>query len=86
MSGLVELTEDLLEDCGPPRRALSPASTLAEPSTATAASQQETMAKEQPKEKSPSRSPPHQSPKSKSCVGSMRLCLEVSFLILKYSF
>uniref|UniRef100_A0A915PKR1 FHA domain-containing protein n=1 Tax=Setaria digitata TaxID=48799 RepID=A0A915PKR1_9BILA len=61
LSGLEELTEDLLEDCGPPRRAPTPASSSSE--LPTAAVQRETPAVEESKPSESSRSQLHQSPK-----------------------
>ncbi|KAM3719037.1 Transcription factor [Dirofilaria immitis] len=62
LSGLEELTEDLLEDCGPPRRAPTPASSSSELPTASTL-QQETHTIQEIKPSESLRSPLHQSPK-----------------------
>lgn len=63
LSSLEELTEDLLEDCGPPRRAPTPASSSSELPTGSTV-QQESHTVEEPKPSEKLRSPVHQSPKS----------------------
>uniref|UniRef100_A0A0R3RXM0 FHA domain-containing protein n=1 Tax=Elaeophora elaphi TaxID=1147741 RepID=A0A0R3RXM0_9BILA len=62
LSGLEELTEDLLEDCGPPRRAPTPASSSSElPTGSTVHQESHTIEESKPSESL--RSPHHQSPK-----------------------
>uniref|UniRef100_A0AAF5PW22 FHA domain-containing protein n=1 Tax=Wuchereria bancrofti TaxID=6293 RepID=A0AAF5PW22_WUCBA len=62
LSGLEELTEDLLEDCGPPRRVSTPASSSSElPNTSIV--KQDILTTEEPKPSETLCSPPHQSPK-----------------------
>lgn len=63
LSGLEELTEDLLEDCGPPRRAPTPASSSSELHTASTIKQGSSTT-EEPNPSESLRSPLHQSPKS----------------------
>ncbi|CAG9529843.1 unnamed protein product [Cercopithifilaria johnstoni] len=62
LSGLEELTEDLLEDCGPPRRAPTPASISSELPTGSTV-QQEPHIVDEPKPSESLHSPLHQSPK-----------------------
>ncbi|KAL3994776.1 FHA domain family protein [Acanthocheilonema viteae] len=62
LSGLEELTEDLLEDCGPPKRVPTPASSSSELPTGSTA-QQEPRTIEERKPSESLRSPLHQSPK-----------------------
>lgn len=62
LSGLEELTEDLLEDCGPPRRVSTPASSSSELPTASTV-KQDILTAEEPKLSETLCSPPHQSPK-----------------------
>ncbi|VDP11539.1 unnamed protein product [Onchocerca flexuosa] len=61
-SGLEELTEDLLEDCGPPKRAPTPASSSSELPTASTL-QQESHTVEESKPSESLHSSLHQSPK-----------------------
>ncbi|VDK66411.1 unnamed protein product [Onchocerca ochengi] len=62
LSGLEELTEDLLEDCGPPKRAPTPASSSCELPTASTL-QQESHTVEEAKPSESLHSSLHQSPK-----------------------
>ncbi|VDK71725.1 unnamed protein product [Litomosoides sigmodontis] len=62
LSGLEELTDDLLEDCGPPRRAPTPASSYSELPTGSTVQQEPHMIDEL-KSSDSVRSPHHQSPK-----------------------
>ncbi|EJD75497.1 hypothetical protein LOAG_17366 [Loa loa] len=63
LSDLEELTEDLLEDCGPPRRVPTPASSSSELPTASTVKQNPLTIEEESKPSESIRSPLHQSPK-----------------------